>query len=136
MGMSVWVKEPGRKTAQDHLTDPGHYFRDCYNPCSLANWLTRNVDPEARGEWGLAIFTEPALPLNSPAWRAQLLRLVTRWSRKAHRLRGKASVAGYPGDEPIPVSEDDVAHYIHLLEDLLILANEVKRRKLRVKVCW
>lgn len=114
---------------------PELYFRDCYNSLSLANWLAHNVDAAARGTWGLAIFTEPLEPLNSPEWRRRLLQLARFWAESARLMRGHETLVGYMGDPPQRVSAEDTNDYIEQTEELLRFAAEVHRRGLKV-VVW
>lgn len=134
MGMDVWALRKGESI--DSLGDcpPERYFRDSYGPYSLANWLSRNIDPTARGNWGLAIFTEPRLPLESSAWRAELLRLATAWHEAALGLRGRTSLTGYPEDTPVVIPLQDTIGYIEHCEWLLTFAQTVAREELRVVI--
>ena len=133
MGLDVWAmeRESGSETK---VINPDLYFRDCYNDRSLANWLTRNVDSSARGEWGLAIFMEPALSLNSPEWRAKLLDLALSWTEKARTLRRKTTFAGYPEDPAILLEPSETEEFIEECEALLAFARIVHSRGLEVTV--
>lgn len=133
MGLDVWAIE---RTAEEggRARDPEVTFRDCYNDLSLANWLARNVDASARGAWGLAIFTEPQPPLNTPEWRARLLELASGWVARARVLRGTSTAVGYPEDPGRIVDADATADYIEECEWLFEFARTVHDRGLDVAV--
>ncbi len=133
MGLEVWALGHAAREASDPL-DPSTYFTDCYNELSLANWISRNIDPTARGAWGLAIFTAPEPPLNSAGWRLRLLELATAWARSARALRGKVTEVGYPGDEAQKVTPKETEEFIQECEDLLAFARTVHGRQLQVAV--
>lgn len=133
MGLEVWVRGHAEADTSDPM-DPSCYFTDCYNELSLANWIARNIDPAARGAWGLAIFTAPEPPLNSSAWRLRLLELATAWARSARALRGKVTEVGYPGDEPRRLAPNETEEYIQECEDLLTFARSVHGRQVEVAV--
>lgn len=134
MGLDVWALPESTKPTSASLNDAELTFRDTYNSVSLANWLARNVDPEARGSWGLAIFTEPTESLNSPAWRRRLLGLARRWAEAARRLRGQETVAGYPDDPAEPVPAEETEFFIQECEYLLEFARRVYEDRLEVHV--
>lgn len=135
MGLDVRAIER-RAEGRSRVSDSDLSFRDCYNGLSLANWLTRNVDSSARGAWGLAIFTEPDLPLNSPEWRARLLELASGWVSKARNLRRTSTTVGYPEDPGRLVDTSETVDFIEQCEWLLDFAREVDDRELDVVVSW
>lgn len=101
------------------------YFRDSYQRASLAGWLAANVDPAARGRFGLALFTEPTVPLNSSEWREELLFAATLWATKARALRGRGTVLGSPGVDLEILDEEATAFYIEWTIELLRFAEIV-----------
>ena len=131
MGLDVYIKEMDRKTQTNCAFSPrGNvgYFRDKYNNYSLANWLTRNIDKEARGKWGLAIFTERS-DINTEKWRKDLLLMAKRWYKDAKKLKSKITYAGYPHHHKEKVSKEETSSYIDWCKELLIFAeklNEIK----------
>ncbi len=133
MDVYAVVEDAGNGTGSP--LNPELHFRDGYNSRSLANWLAHNVDAAARGDWGLAIFTEPVEPLNSPEWRWRLLQRASYWAESAQLLRGHETLVGYPGDPPQRVSAEETDDFIEGAEELLRFATEVHRRGLRV-VVW
>ncbi len=134
MGMDVWALAPDEfVTALPEIPEE-RYFRDSYNRLSLANWIARNIDPDARGAWGLAIFTQPRHPLNSPEWRKDLLLATARWRDAAQELRGKATKAGYLGDEIVHLAPDETDTYIDDCEELADFAHLVVAEGLNVEV--
>ena len=86
------------------------YFRVNYNPFSLSWWIEYNIEKEAKGDWGLAIFydavkgkAEPVI--DDDGFRDQLLATSRRWYEKALGLKDKESVISepeydYSGDAP------------------------------------
>ena len=71
-------------------------FRVNYNSYSLSYWLAYNIDPKAKGEWGLEPFysaikdkKEPII--KSKAFGVNLLKTARRWYEKALKLKDKES---------------------------------------------
>lgn len=134
MGMDVWALRTGEDIGNLNASPPERYFRDSYGPRSLANWITRNIDPTARGSWGLAIFTEPDLPVNSAEWCCELVRLSTGWCEEARRLDGRTTLAGYPEDGPLIVGTQETHTYVEHCERLQRFAETVVKEGLQVVV--
>jgi len=137
IGMDVYVEDMPRKPQAESWLCPNHkvgYFRDCYNSYSLANWLSQNIDSNARGAWGLEIFDPDRPNFNTPAWRAELLSKAVMWLTKAFQLRGRESFAGYPGEERIKLPAKQTDEYIEWLAELVKFAELVNERKASVRV--
>jgi len=127
MGLDVYIEEMDRNLqTKCGFTPRGNvgYFRDCYNSYSLANWLTQNIDTEARGRWGLAIFTERT-DINTKKWRKDLLQTTKRWYEDAKLLEGKTTYAGYPKHHKEKVSKEETSSYIDWCKELLIFAEKL-----------
>lgn len=133
MGLEVWALGHSGLDGTDPL-EPSRYFSDCYNEMSLANWITRNIDPSARGAWSLAIFTSPDVPINTSAWRLRLLELALDWTRRARKLRGTVTEVGYPDGEARRLPPGETEEFIQECEDLLLFAQTVHGRQLEVAV--
>ncbi|MDA8117434.1 MAG: hypothetical protein M0000_08720 [Actinomycetota bacterium] len=115
-------------------TGEAGYFRDTYRRDSLANWLAANIDPGARGQVGLAIFSEPPCTLNSPEWREELLLKARQWNTAAEKLAGKSSFIGTPGHDLQVVDEAGTRAYIEWTGRLLRFAEVVYATGSPVKV--
>ena len=133
--MDVFIRAKGakqqRKLRQKALVD---HFRDCYNSHSLANWLAQNIDPDARGEVGLALFDTNRRHFNTHQWRQSLLRTTQRWQTKAKGFRDKPSYVGYPHERRIRISAEQTNHYLDWLEDLVRFARGVVECRAKVEV--
>jgi len=130
MGLDVYIKEMDREAQYTGFIAKGEvgYFRDCYNDYSLANWLSRNIVKNARGSWGLAIFTERK-DINTAKWRKDLLETARQWYEEAKKLRGKTTYVGYPQRKAIKLNKKDADAYIDWCKELLTFAeklNEIK----------
>ena len=137
IGMDVFVEDMPRKDQMKSWLRPSHevgYFRDCYNSYSLANWLTQNIDPHARGEWGLEVFDRGRNNFNTQEWREELLDKTREWFIKARRLKGKQTYVGYPGEKRMKVSPERTEEYIEWLEELVKFAELVYKRKATVRL--
>ena len=136
MGMDVWAIDIPSHKDTEWLSPNGAkgYFRDCYNNYSLANWLTRNIDPEARGDWGLRIFDKEQEGFNTRKWREELYKTVKKWLNKAENLRDKVTYAGYPDSKPIKLSPEKTNDFIDWLKELVSFAELVVTTNSRVDV--
>jgi len=70
------------------------YFRVNYNPHSLSYWLETNIDPNAKGEWGIEPFYSAVKDKKEPlitdvSFHRELLETARRWYDKACTLKGK-----------------------------------------------
>jgi hypothetical protein len=73
------------------------YFRVSYNDYSISYWLMCNIDPKAKGEWGIEPFYSAVKNKEEPritdvAFHRNLLKTARRWYEKACTLKGKKSV--------------------------------------------
>ena len=73
------------------------YFRVNYNDYSLSCWLMHNIDPKARGDWGIEPFYSAVSGKDEPiitdtSFHKELLETARRWYGKASKLKGKESV--------------------------------------------
>lgn len=114
-GVDVTVRWSGPPGTEIRLTATGGIT-------SLATWLALNVDPAARGTGGLAIFTEPQAPLNSQAWREDLLVMARKWNATASRLVGKASLASHPAGWLDVADPESTMYYLEWTAQLLRFA--------------
>jgi len=134
LGLDVWALTSEEKKNGLRPIDPRRCFRDTYGPRSLANWLARNVDPRARGDWGLAILTEPPTTLNSPEWRLRFYRKTMTWRNWASAFSGRISLAGYPEDLPLIITPTETDQHLEALEDLYEFARLVWKNGLEVHI--
>jgi hypothetical protein len=137
IGMDVYVEDMPRQAQLKSWLKPNHsvgYFRDCYNSYSLANWLSQNIDPHARGDWGLEIFDRNRGDFNTQKWREELLNISKEWLIKAHRLKGKTTYVGYPSEERIALPLKRTEEYIEWLEELVKFADLIYQRRATVKL--
>lgn len=73
------------------------YFRVNYNDYSLSYWLMYNIDPKAKGDWGIEPFYSAVEDKEEPlitdvSFHKKLLETAQGWYDKACKLKGKASV--------------------------------------------
>lgn len=138
IGMDVYVEDMPRKAQAESWLCPNSevgYFRDCYNRYSLANWISQNIDENARGTWGLEIFDTDRPNFNTPAWRSELLSKAVTWLTRAFGLRGQETYVGYPHQERIKIPASKTDEYIEWLEELVKFAELVNERKAKV-IVW
>ena len=72
------------------------YFRVNYNDYSLSCWLMHNIDPKAKGDWGIEPFWSAVSGKDEPiitdtSFHRELLKTARRWYGKASKLKGKES---------------------------------------------
>lgn len=127
MDLEITAPDIFEKTIVEWLIPDGTigYLRENAGPDSLASWIAANIDPTARSDEGLAIFTAAGAALNTPEWREDLLLKARQWETAGRRLAGRSSVLGCPGHDLRVIDEAATLAYIERVAELLRFAEVV-----------